>query len=43
MPPVTQALLIANVAIFLLQDMAGPQVFARFALWPPGRRGLPAV
>ena len=42
MPPVTQALLIANVAIFLLQDMAGAQFFAWFALWPPGARGLPA-
>jgi membrane associated rhomboid family serine protease len=41
MPPVTQALLIANVAVFLLQDMAGPQLFAWFALWPPGAPGLP--
>lgn len=41
MPPVTQALLIANVAVFLLQDMAGPQFFAWFALWPPGAPDLP--
>ena len=42
MPPVTRALLIANVAVFLLQDMAGPELFAWFALWPPGVPGGPA-
>jgi membrane associated rhomboid family serine protease len=42
MPPVTRALLIANVAVFLLQDMAGPELFAWFALWPPGVPGSPA-
>ena len=41
MPPVTQALLIATVGVFLLQDMAGPALFAWFALWPPGAPGLP--
>jgi membrane associated rhomboid family serine protease len=41
MPPVTLALLLANVAVFLLQDMAGPEFFAWFALWPPGAPGLP--
>ena len=34
MPPVTQWLLIANVAIYLL-DSNG-QLFGAFALWPPG-------
>ncbi len=37
MPPVTQLLLIANVAIFLLQmSGAGGPLVAWFALWPPG-------
>jgi membrane associated rhomboid family serine protease len=40
-PPVTLALLVANVAVFLLQDAAGPALFAWFALWPPGAPGLP--
>jgi membrane associated rhomboid family serine protease len=35
MPPITQALLIANVAVFLLQLGTGPQLVAWFALWPP--------
>ena len=34
MPPVTQWLLIANVAVFLLD--AGGQSIGTFALWPPG-------
>jgi len=41
-PPVTQALLIANVVVFLLQNAAGPQLIVWFALWPPGVSGLPA-
>ena len=36
MPPVTRALLITNVAVFLLQGVAGPEMIAWFALWPPG-------
>ncbi|HYU69656.1 MAG TPA: rhomboid family intramembrane serine protease [Burkholderiales bacterium] len=36
MPPVTQTLLIANVAVFLLQSASGGQLEAWFALWPPG-------
>jgi membrane associated rhomboid family serine protease len=36
MPPVTQALLIANIVVFLLQGTAGPELFNWFALWPPG-------
>ena len=35
MPPVTQALLIANVGVFLL-EMAGMVAFGELALWPPG-------
>ena len=34
MPPVTLALIIANVAVFLLQ-LAGVPLFQTFALWPP--------
>jgi membrane associated rhomboid family serine protease len=41
MPPVTLALLVANIACFLLQDAAGPELFAWFALWPVGAPGLP--
>jgi membrane associated rhomboid family serine protease len=35
MPPVTTALIVANVAIFLLQGLA-PQIVVPFALWPLG-------
>lgn len=35
MPPVTQALLIANVAVFLLEMAGGMSLLAWFALWPP--------
>ncbi len=35
-PPVTLALLIANVAIFLLQQVSGSYIDAHFALWPLG-------
>jgi len=36
MPPVTQALLVANVAVFLLQYAGGDATLvAWFALWPP--------
>lgn len=34
LPPVTRALLIANVLLFLLQQVAGDFLIARFALWP---------
>lgn len=33
-PPVTRALLIANIAIFLLQQLADNFLVAHFALWP---------
>ena len=41
MPPATLALLGANIAAFLLQDQAGPELLAWFALWPPGAPGGP--
>ena len=41
MPPITQALLLANVAAFCLQYFVGP-VFTRWlALWPLGGSFLP--
>jgi membrane associated rhomboid family serine protease len=36
MPPVTQALIIANVAVFLLQMAGGAPLTEWFALWPDG-------
>jgi len=41
MPPVTQGLLIANVAVFLLQSAGGGQLELFFALWPPGHGFAP--
>lgn len=35
LPPVTKALLIANVAVFLLQLVLGDTTFSAFMLWPP--------
>lgn len=35
MPPVTGALLAANVLVFLLQGVYGEALIGRFALWPP--------
>lgn len=35
LPPVTRALLIANVAAFLLQLLLGNATFSPFMLWPP--------
>ena len=34
--PVTQALLVANVLVFLLQSGSGMPIMKWFALWPPG-------
>jgi membrane associated rhomboid family serine protease len=34
MAPVTQTLLLANIAVFLLQSVAEPLLIAYFALWP---------
>ncbi len=39
MPPVTQALLIANVAVYLLQSASGGALLEWFALWPPAGPG----
>ena len=36
LPPVTQALLLANVAIFFLGELLGPGLLSAFALWPIG-------
>jgi len=36
LPPVTRALLIANVAIYLVQMLTGDLLIAHFALWPLG-------
>ncbi|WP_109124799.1 rhomboid family intramembrane serine protease [Dyella sp. C11] len=36
LPPVTRNLLIANVAIFLLQQVLGDVLIVHFALWPWG-------
>ena len=41
MPPVTTALIVANVAVFLLQSVA-PGLVATFALWPLAASGLNA-
>ena len=35
-PPVTAALLIANVLVFLLQQASGDSMLVHFALWPIG-------
>jgi membrane associated rhomboid family serine protease len=39
-PPVTRTLLIANVAIFLLQQLFPDPMLMHFALWPLGSREL---
>jgi membrane associated rhomboid family serine protease len=36
LPPATRALLLANVAVFVVQLLLGPQLLEWFALWPPG-------
>ena len=35
MTPVTRTLIIANVAVYLLESVAGTALVERFALWPP--------
>src|SRR5665213_755262 len=35
LPPVTRALLLINVGVFLLQQLAGGVLLQCFALWPP--------
>jgi membrane associated rhomboid family serine protease len=39
MPPVTQALIVANIAIFLLETFMGSVLVEHFALWPAARPG----
>ena len=36
LPPATRALILINVAVYLLQQFAGPVMAAYFALWPLG-------
>lgn len=36
MPQMTQALILVNIAAFLLEQMLGVPLAGRFALWPPG-------
>jgi membrane associated rhomboid family serine protease len=36
LPPVTRAIIIANVVVFLLQQVAGNAIISLFALWPVG-------
>ncbi len=40
MPPVTAALLVANILVFLLQQAGGEGMLAHFALWPLGQSQL---
>jgi membrane associated rhomboid family serine protease len=35
-PPVTAALLVANILVYLLQQVSGDSMLAHFALWPTG-------
>ncbi|MEO5844396.1 MAG: rhomboid family intramembrane serine protease [Caldimonas sp.] len=41
LPPVTQALLLANVAVFFLGELLGFGLLSAFALWPLGAGFLP--
>lgn len=43
LPPVTRALLIANVGVFLLQLVIGPLLILWFALWPLGSSQFPGT
>ena len=43
MPPVTRALLIANVAVFVLQYLSGPLLISSLALWPFGSDQFPGA
>jgi membrane associated rhomboid family serine protease len=36
LPPITRALIVANVAVFLLEFLLGDRMIAQFALWPIG-------
>lgn len=39
-PPATRALILVNVGVFLLQQVAGQQIGELFALWPLGSPGF---
>ena len=41
MPPVTRALILANVLVYVLQGAYGEVLVASFALWPVGRYAAP--
>ena len=41
LPPVTQALIVANVLVFLAESMLGARIASLLALWPPGPRFMP--
>lgn len=41
LPPVTQALIITNVLVFLAQGLFGGSLFGLLALWPPGPWFMP--
>jgi len=41
MPPVTQALILANVLVFVLETLIGSAAVTRFALWPLGPQFQP--
>src|SRR5579859_3897372 len=43
MPPFTQALVIANVVVYLLESQMGNALFQWFALWPGAGPGLAAL
>lgn len=43
MPPFTQALIIANVVVYLLESVMGNVLFQWFALWPGAGPGLAAL
>jgi len=43
MTPLVRLLLLANVAVFGLQQFADDELFAHFALWPLGRHYLPGA
>lgn len=41
LPPVTQSLILANIAVFLLELTLGDRFVSAFALWPIGPQFLP--
>lgn len=41
LPPVTQVLIVANIAVFVLDSLAGRTISMIFALWPLGPHFMP--